>query len=63
MRQESDRAINPQGQSRPAYRWVQELAKALSLSLPWKKVAELRASSQGPLSAPPPAASAPAGGE
>jgi NADH-quinone oxidoreductase subunit G len=43
--QESDRAITPQGASRPAYRWVQELAKTLSLVLPWKKVAELRAAS------------------
>lgn len=42
LRQESDRAINPQGQSRPAYRWVQELARALNLTLPWKKVSELR---------------------
>ena len=46
LRQESDRAINPQGHSRPAYRWVQELAKQLSVSLPWKKVAELRAASE-----------------
>jgi NADH-quinone oxidoreductase subunit G len=58
LRQESDRAINPQGQSRPAYRWVQELAKLLSLSLPWKKVSELRALAQADNSstpsAPPP---------
>jgi NADH-quinone oxidoreductase subunit G len=47
LRQESDRAINPQGASRPAFRWVQELAKLLSLTLPWKKVSELRALSQG----------------
>jgi NADH-quinone oxidoreductase subunit G len=44
--QESDRAIAPQGQSRPAFRWVQELAKALGVNLPWKKVAELRSASQ-----------------
>jgi NADH-quinone oxidoreductase subunit G len=63
LKQESDRAISPQGQSRPAYRWVQELAKLLSVNLPWKKVSELRALSQGTASpsAPPPAA--PAGGE
>ncbi|HEY6079656.1 MAG TPA: 2Fe-2S iron-sulfur cluster-binding protein [Polyangiaceae bacterium] len=60
--QESDRAINPQGKSRPAFRWVQELAKLLSLSLPWKKVSELRSLSKGPTppattpSAPPPGA-------
>jgi NADH-quinone oxidoreductase subunit G len=58
LRQESDRAINPQGASRPAFRWVQELAKLLSLSLPWKKPSELRALSQvdpaGAPSAPPP---------
>jgi len=47
LRQESDRAINPQGASRPAFRWVQELAKLLNLNLPWKKVSELRALSQG----------------
>jgi NADH-quinone oxidoreductase subunit G len=45
--QESDRAITPVGQSRPAYRWVQELAKLLGLSLPWKKVSELRAVTRG----------------
>jgi NADH-quinone oxidoreductase subunit G len=43
LRQESDRAIQPQGQSKPAYRWVLELSKVLGLSLPWKKLAELRA--------------------
>jgi len=61
LRQESDRAINPQGSSRPAYRWVQELAKLLSLNLPWKKVSELRAASTetpaaSPSVAPPPGA-------
>lgn len=53
--QESDRAITPQGESRPAYRWVQELAKQLSLTLPWKKVSELRAVAQNQT----PAASSP----
>jgi NADH-quinone oxidoreductase subunit G len=43
LRQESDRAVLPQAHARPAYRWVQELAKQLGLSLPWKKVSELRA--------------------
>lgn len=66
MYQESDRAITPQGHSRPAYRWVQELAKRLSLGLSWNKPAELRAASQAPSapspSAAPPSAS-PAGGE
>jgi NADH-quinone oxidoreductase subunit G len=53
MWQESERAITPQGQSRPAFRWVQELAKTLSLSLPWKKVSELRAISSKPAAAAP----------
>ena len=64
--QESDRAIAPQGHSRPAFRWVQELAKRLGLGLTWNKAAELRALSQAPVStspsAPPPSA-APPGGE
>jgi NADH-quinone oxidoreductase subunit G len=61
LRQESERAINPLGQSRPAYRWVQELAKLLSLSLPWKKVSELRTLAQGaePAAAPTPSAPPP----
>jgi NADH-quinone oxidoreductase subunit G len=68
LKQESDRAIAPQGQSRPAYRWVQELAKLLSVSLPWKKVAELRAQSQGgePVAPPTPSVApsvSPGGGE
>ncbi len=52
LRQESDRAISPQGQSRPAYRWVLELSKLLGLSLPWQKLAELRVTASGPGSAP-----------
>jgi NADH-quinone oxidoreductase subunit G len=66
MWQESDRAIAPQGQSRPAFRWVQELAKTLSLTLPWKKVSELRASSSKPGATSSPSASpsfSPPGGE
>jgi NADH-quinone oxidoreductase subunit G len=59
LRQESDRAINPQGASRPAFKWVQELAKLLSLTLPWKKVSELRALS----TAAPSTSVAPPGGE
>jgi NADH-quinone oxidoreductase subunit G len=60
LRQESERAIQPQGSSRPAFRWIQELAKLLNVNLPWKKVSELRALSQGTEapaqtpSAPPP---------
>jgi NADH-quinone oxidoreductase subunit G len=61
--QESDRAIVPQGHSRPAFRWVQEIAKRLGLALPWSKAAELRALSQAPAtpspSVAPPAASSP----
>jgi len=57
LRQESDRAITPQGKSRPAYRWVLELGKVLGLSLPWQKLSELRASSQGSASAPSPSPS------
>jgi NADH-quinone oxidoreductase subunit G len=63
LRQESDRAINPQGASRPAFRWVQELAKLLSLSLPWKKVSELRALSQGTETAATPPTSVASGAQ
>ena len=63
LRQESDRAIAPQGQSRPAYRWVQELAKLLGLSLPWKKVSELRAASQADVAPAPSPSAPPPGGE
>jgi NADH-quinone oxidoreductase subunit G len=62
--QESDRAINPQGQSRPAYKWVQELAKRLGVTLPWKKASELRALSGHAPETPAAAPSAPPpGGE
>jgi NADH-quinone oxidoreductase subunit G len=63
LKQESERAIAPQGRSRPAYRWVQELAKLLSLTLPWKKVAELRTLSQTTEPAPVGPSVAPPGGE
>jgi NADH-quinone oxidoreductase subunit G len=58
LRQESDRAINPQAGSRPAHRWVLELSKLLGLTLPWKKLSELRAASQAPdpTGSPPPVA-------
>jgi NADH-quinone oxidoreductase subunit G len=63
LRQESDRAIAPQGASRPAYRWVQELAKLLGVTLPWKKVSELRALSQGTSTASTPPTSVASGAQ
>jgi len=48
MSQESEKAITPQGDSKPAYRLIAELAAALGKPLGWKKLAELRA-----LMAPP----------
>jgi NADH-quinone oxidoreductase subunit G len=61
--QESDRAIAPQGRSRPAFRWVQELAKVVGVNLPWKKAAELRSASQSTGAAAPSPSAPPPGGE
>jgi len=56
--QESERAITPRGDSRPAYRWILDLARALDKPPAWYKFDELRAAMQ-----PRPTASvAPAGG-
>ncbi len=43
LAQESDRAVTPQGESRPAYRIVLELLRALDRAPSWKKLDELRA--------------------
>ncbi|HEY3494513.1 MAG TPA: 2Fe-2S iron-sulfur cluster-binding protein [Polyangiaceae bacterium] len=57
--QESDRAITPRGDSRPGFRWVLDLAKALDKPPTWYKLDELRAAmrprSVPPGSMPPPA--------
>lgn len=43
MSQESQKAITPQGHSKPAFRLVAELASLLGKPFAWKKLAELRA--------------------
>jgi len=53
--QESDRAIQPQGESRPAYRILLDLFRALDRAPAWKKVEELRAAFASRASARPPA--------
>ncbi|HEY4157897.1 MAG TPA: 2Fe-2S iron-sulfur cluster-binding protein [Polyangiaceae bacterium] len=62
LAQESEKAIAPQGQSLPAFRWLAELARVAGKPLGWKKLAELRKSMA--LEAPPAsisASAAPAG--
>ncbi len=44
--QESERAVTPRGESRPAFRWVHELRLALDRPPAWKKLGELRAAMQ-----------------
>jgi NADH-quinone oxidoreductase subunit G len=44
--QESERAVAPRGESRPAFRWVHELRLALDRPPAWKKLGELRAQMQ-----------------
>ena len=44
--QESERAVTPRGDSRPAFRWVHELRLALDRPPVWKKLGELRAAMQ-----------------
>ncbi|HEX5099708.1 MAG TPA: 2Fe-2S iron-sulfur cluster-binding protein [Polyangiaceae bacterium] len=44
--QESERAVAPRGDSRPAFRWVHELRLALDRPPAWKKLGELRAAMQ-----------------
>jgi len=56
MAQESDRAVQPQGESRPAYRILLDLFRALDRPPAWKKLEELRAAFAPRTSARPPAA-------
>ena len=44
--QESERAVTPRGDSRPAFRWVHELRLALDQPPAWRKLGELRAAMQ-----------------
>jgi NADH-quinone oxidoreductase subunit G len=44
--QESERAVAPRGDARPAFRWVHELRLALDRPPVWKKLGELRAQMQ-----------------
>lgn len=53
MAQQSDRAVRPQGASLPAWRWVQELARALESPAPYKKLDDLRAMLSGETKASP----------
>jgi NADH-quinone oxidoreductase subunit G len=53
--QESDRAIQPQGESRPAYRILLEIFRALDRAPAWKKLEDLRAAFAQRTSARPPA--------
>jgi NADH-quinone oxidoreductase subunit G len=47
MAQESEKAIQPRGDSKPAWRLVIELARALGQPMPWKNLAELQAEMTG----------------
>jgi NADH-quinone oxidoreductase subunit G len=44
--QETERAITPRGDSRPAFRWILDLARALDKPPAWYKLDELRAAMQ-----------------
>ncbi|HEX3850063.1 MAG TPA: molybdopterin-dependent oxidoreductase, partial [Polyangiaceae bacterium] len=59
MSQESEKAITPQGSSKPAFRLIAELAALAGKPLAWKKLAELRAAMApaAPRSVPPESAS------
>ena len=46
LSQESERAVTPRGDARPAFRWVHELRLALDRPPAWKKLGELRAAMQ-----------------
>jgi NADH-quinone oxidoreductase subunit G len=63
LAQETERAITPRGDSRPGFRWVLELAKALDHPPAWYKLDELRAAmrprSVPPVSSPAPSSPAP----
>jgi NADH-quinone oxidoreductase subunit G len=54
--QESDRAVQPHGESRPAYRIVLELLRALDRAPTWKKIEEIRTALAARASSRPPAA-------
>jgi NADH-quinone oxidoreductase subunit G len=54
--QESDHAVSPQGDSRPAYRILLDLFRALDRAPTWKKLEELRAAFAARASSRPPAA-------
>jgi NADH dehydrogenase/NADH:ubiquinone oxidoreductase subunit G len=43
MRQVSEKAIEPQGVSKPAWRQVADLATALGYEAPWTKLRQIRA--------------------
>jgi NADH-quinone oxidoreductase subunit G len=59
MSQESERAISPQGSSKPGFRLIAELATLAGKPLAWKKLSELRAAMApaAPRSVPPESAS------
>ena len=58
LRQQSEKAIEPRGASRPAYRLIQELGKALGVAPSWNRLSEIRTafainkSTSGPAPAP-----------
>jgi NADH-quinone oxidoreductase subunit G len=56
--QDSDRAILPQGDSKPAYRWLIEIAAAMEQPLAFRKLAELRAAMNPRRPSTPPPATA-----
>ncbi|MEP7051686.1 MAG: 2Fe-2S iron-sulfur cluster-binding protein [Pseudomonadota bacterium] len=59
MSQESEKVITPQGNSKPAFRLIADLASLAGKPLAWKKLTELRAamSPPAPRSVPPESAS------
>ncbi|MEO7037119.1 MAG: 2Fe-2S iron-sulfur cluster-binding protein [Polyangiaceae bacterium] len=59
MSQESEKVVTPQGNSKPAFRLIAELAALAGKPLTWKKLTELRAamSPPAPRSVPPASAS------
>src|SRR5882724_4159271 len=59
MSQGSEKAVTPQGSSKPAFRLIAELAALAGKPLAWKKIAELRAAMApaAPRSVPPESAS------
>jgi NADH-quinone oxidoreductase subunit G len=49
--QQSERAITPRGDSRPAFRWVHELRQLFERPPAWRKLEELRAAMKDPAAA------------